>query len=90
MSEAEAAGALRDMLWLLVRMGGPLLLAALAVGLVVSVVQAVTQINEPTLVFLPKVLTLGGAMILLGPLMLQQLTGFATTLMDRLIVVGGH
>ena len=90
MSEAEAAGALREALWLLLKLGGPLLVAALVVGLVVSLLQAVTQINEPTLVFLPKVLVLGGALALLGPFMTEQLNGFALSLMDRLVAVGGQ
>jgi flagellar biosynthetic protein FliQ len=90
MSEADAAGALREALWLLVKLGGPLLVAALVVGLVVSLVQAVTQINEPTLVFLPKLLVLGAAMALLGPFMTEQLNGFAHGLMDRLVSVGGR
>ena len=62
MSEADAAGALRETMWLLVKLGGPLLVAALVVGLLVSLLQAVTQIIEPTLVFLPKLLVLGAAM----------------------------
>ena len=90
MSETDAAAALRDMLWLLLKLGGPLLIAALAVGLVVSLLQAVTQINEPTLVFLPKVVVIGGALALLGPFMTGQLSGFTQTLMDRLIAVGGQ
>lgn len=90
MSEAEAAGALRDALWLLVKLGGPLLVAALAVGLVISLLQAVTQINEPTLVFLPKLLVLGGAMALLGPFMADQLGGFTATVMDRMVTIGGR
>ena len=68
--------ALREALWLLAKLGGPLLVAALVVGLLVSLVQAVTQINEPTLVFLPKLLVLGAAMVLLGPFMTGQLNGF--------------
>lgn len=90
MSEAEAAGAVRDALWLLVKLGGPLLVAALVVGLLVSLLQAVTQINEPTLVFLPKLLVLGGAMAILGPFMVDQLGGFTQTLMDRMISIGGR
>lgn len=90
MGEATAAGALRDALWLLLKLGGPLLVAALVVGLVVSVLQAVTQINEPTLVFLPKLLVLGGALVLLGPFMTSQLDGFTRALMDRMISVGGQ
>ncbi len=81
---------MRDALWLLVKLGGPLLIAALVVGLLVSLLQAVTQINEPTLVFLPKLLVLGGAMALLGPFMVDQLGGFTQTVMDRMISVGGR
>ena len=90
MSEADAASALRDALWLMLKLGGPLLIAALLVGLLVSLLQAVTQINEPTLVFLPKVLVLAGAMALLGPFMTEQLSGFTQMLMDRLVAVGGR
>lgn len=90
MSEAEAAAALREALWLTLKLGGPLLVAALVVGFVVSLLQAVTQINEPTLVFLPKLLVLGGALVLLGPFMGSQLEGFTHSLMDRLISVGGQ
>ena len=90
MSEADAAGALRETMWVLVKLGGPLLCAALVVGLVISLVQAVTQINEPTLVFLPKLLVLGAALAILGPFMTEQMTGFAHGLFDRLVSVGGQ
>lgn len=62
----------------------PLLLAALVTGLVISVLQAATQINEMTLSFIPKLLALFATMVLAGPWMLsvildylrQVLTGF--------------
>ena len=50
---------------------GPPLGVALAVGLVVSLLQAVTQINEETLAFVPKVLAIGVALVLSGPFMLH-------------------
>ena len=90
MTDAESAAALRDALWLMLKIGGPLLLAALAVGLIVSLLQTITQINEPTLVFLPKVLILGGAMALLGPFMMDQITTFTLSLMDKLVSIGGQ
>jgi flagellar biosynthetic protein FliQ len=90
MTEIEAAGALRETLWLLVKLGGPPLIAALAAGLLVSLLQAVTQINEPTLVFLPKLLVLGAALTVLGPFMTQQLSGYTQAMMDRLVAVGGQ
>lgn len=89
MSDVLVAEALRDTLLVVLKLGGPLLLAALAVGLVISLVQAVTQINEATLVFLPKLLVLGVTMALMGPFMAATLTDFARGMMDRLIQVGG-
>ena len=74
---------------MVLKLGGPPLLAMLAAGLVVSLVQAVTQVNEATLVFLPKVLVLGGTLALLGPFMMATLSDFTRVLMDRLVQAGG-
>lgn len=54
----------------------PLLLAALFSGLIVSLLQACTQINEMTLSFIPKILVLVGVMVLLGPWMLTLLLDY--------------
>ena len=90
MDDAGTAAALRDALLVAMKLGGPPLLAMLAVGLVISLVQAVTQVNEATLVFLPKVLVLGGMLVLTGPFMVATLQDFARTLMDQLVQVGGR
>lgn len=90
MSEADAAGALRGALWLVLVLGGPLLVLSLAGGLVVSLLQAVTQINEPTLAFLPKVALVVGALFLLGPFMSSQVTAYTHDIVDRMVVVGGQ
>ena len=90
MNEAEIAGALREAVWLTLEMGGPLLAAMLAVGLVVSLLQAVTQINEATLVFLPKMIVLLGALAVLGPYMQSHLDDFTRSMMDRVVAVGGR
>ena len=58
MNDADIAVLLRDGMLVMLKLGGPPLLVALAVGLVVSLLQAVTQINEATLAFVPKVLAL--------------------------------
>ena len=89
MDDAGVAAALRETLLVVLKLGGPPLLAMLAVGLVVSLVQAVTQVNEATLVFLPKVLVLGGTLALLGPFMVATLSDFTRVLMDRLVQAGG-
>jgi flagellar biosynthetic protein FliQ len=58
----------------------PLLLIGLVVGLVVSIFQAVTQIQEQTLVFIPKVLALAAVLLIGGPWMLNQLLSYTTDL----------
>lgn len=90
MNETEMAGALRDTLWVVLKLGSPILIAALLVGLVVSLLQAVTQINEPTLVFVPKLLVLFASLALLGPFMVSTLDAYTHTLMGRMITVGGQ
>ena len=58
----------------------PMLGAGLAVGLLVSIFQAVTQIQEQTLAFIPKILAIAAILLLLGPWMLNQLLGYTTDL----------
>ena len=58
----------------------PFLLTGLAVGLVVSVLQAVTSIQEPTLTFIPKILATGAVMAIGGPWMLDQMLTYTTNL----------
>lgn len=68
----------------------PLLLVGLAIGLAVSVFQAVTQIQEQTLAFIPKVLALAGVLMVGGPWMLGQLLGYTQELWLSIPqVVGG-
>ena len=57
-------------------MSAPMLIAALAVGLVVSIFQAATQINEATLQFVPKLVAIFLVLILLGPWMLQYMIDY--------------
>lgn len=90
MGEADVGAALRETLWVILKLGGPMLVAALVVGTVISLIQAVTQVNEATLAFLPKLLVLGATMALLGPFMASTLTDYTRMLMDRMILVAGQ
>lgn len=72
-----------------VLLGGPLLLATLAVGLLVSVFQAATQINEATLSFIPKMLVAFLVFILAGPWMLQVIVDYTTRLFQSIPQVVG-
>jgi flagellar biosynthetic protein FliQ len=65
-------------------LAAPMLLAALVVGLVVSVVQALTQINEATLTFVPKILAVFAALAVAGPWLLSTLLTYTVELFNLL------
>ena len=74
----------RSALELTLALAGPVLLFGLVAGLAVSVFQAMTQINEITLTFIPKIVATAAALILFGPWMLARLMTFTTTLFQSL------
>jgi len=65
---------------LAMKVGGPLLLVGLAIGLIVSVFQAVTQIQEQSLSFIPKIVGVAAVIVIAGPWMLGQLLGYTEEL----------
>jgi flagellar biosynthetic protein FliQ len=71
------------------KLAGPPLLAALAAGLVVSIFQAVTQINEATLVFVPKVAALFAVVLILGGSMYSALDSYTHFIFSQIILAGG-
>jgi flagellar biosynthetic protein FliQ len=76
--------ATRDSLWVLVQMIAPVVLPALAMGLLVGLVQAATSISEATLSFVPKLVTVLVALLLFGGLMMRVLIDFTLELHDRI------
>jgi flagellar biosynthetic protein FliQ len=70
----------RDALYLMVSLGGPLLLSALFVGLLIGILQAAIQVQEQTLSFIPKLASLVVALMILGPYLLQLWIGFTQSL----------
>ncbi len=78
MSAQSALDLLTNMLWSAALVAGPVMLATLLVGLTISVFQVATQIQEITLSYVPKILTAGVMLIVLGPWMVEQLVSFAT------------
>jgi flagellar biosynthetic protein FliQ len=63
---------------------GPLLLAALVIGLLVSIFQAVTQINEATLTFIPKMIVVGVVLVIAAPWMMDVMNHFTVQLFENL------
>jgi flagellar biosynthetic protein FliQ len=86
----EVGAILHKAMLVTLKLGGPALLAALAVGVFMSLVQAVTQVNEATLAFVPKALVIIGTLALTGPFMLATLTDYTQSLFDRMIAIGGQ
>jgi flagellar biosynthesis protein FliQ len=80
MNQDEVMKLATDALMLAFKVGLPLLIASLAVGLLVSIFQAVTQIQEMTLSFIPKILAVAVVLIVAGPWMLNQVTTYTTDL----------
>jgi flagellar biosynthesis protein FliQ len=84
MTEQFAIDVARTAFTIALQIGGPLLACSLAVGMLVSVFQAVTQINEQTLSFVPKILVTAGALAVLGPWMATTLVGYMVATFNQL------
>ncbi len=78
----------RDAIYVALRVGAPIMLIALVVGLAVALFQALTQIQEMTLAFVPKILVIFVSIIFFLPYMLSTLTGFTERLVDRIVTLG--
>lgn len=70
--------------WTVMMIAGPLLLLALVVGLIVSIFQATTQIQEQTLAFIPKIVAVLLGIVFFGPWMLNQMLSFASDIYNNL------
>ena len=90
MSQNQVLYLAKEALGTALLVGGPILGAGLLVGLLVSVFQAMTQIQEQTLAFIPKILAIVVVMLLLGPWMLTVLTTYTTNLLGQLATFGNY
>ena len=85
MSGPEVLDLARDSIWTLIIVSAPLMLVGLIVGVAIALVQALTQIQEMTLVFVPKIVAIFIAMIIALPFMGQAMGGFMYRIADRII-----
>ncbi|NIA69433.1 flagellar biosynthesis protein FliQ [Pelagibius litoralis] len=88
MNGTEAIEIGRDTIYVMLKIGAPLMLIALGVGLVIALFQALTSIQEMTLTFVPKIIVMFVGLMMLLPFMLTSLTTFSQTLFDRMIALG--
>ncbi len=85
MTEADAIDVSREAVLVLLTMSLPVMLIALGVGLTIALFQALTQLQEMTLVFVPKILVVFASLLLLLPFMLATITTFFDGLADKII-----
>ena len=78
----------RDALYTILLVGAPVMLIALGVGLAISLIQALTQMQEMTLSFVPKILLIFVSMMFLLPYMMNTLLTFSLGLFDRIMTMG--
>ncbi|WP_417470071.1 flagellar biosynthesis protein FliQ [Maricaulis sp.] len=85
MNGPEVLDFARDAIWLTLAMAGPIMLTGLTVGIVIALFQALTQIQEMTLVFVPKIIAIFVSMLIFLPLMGALLSGFMASVIDRIV-----
>ena len=88
MNETDTVELAREAILVLLQVSGPLMLISLGVGLLISVFQAVTQINETTLTFVPKIVVMFVSLLVLLPFMLSALSTFTERVMDKISSLG--
>ena len=88
MSGPLAIDYIRHAIYLALMVAAPLLLTALVIGVIVSLIQAVTQLQEQTLTFIPKLIAVTGMFIFLLPWMLSQLTSYLSAVLRSLPTLG--
>ncbi len=82
MTETDVITLLRDSIWLTAKISAPILLIGMLIGLIVSIVQTTTSIQEQTLTFVPKLIAIGATILIFLPWIISSLTDFTIELMQ--------
>lgn len=88
MTETQVMEIVREAMLVTLKVAGPILVASMAVGLVISVLQAATQIHEQTVSFVPKLVAIAAVMVALGPWIMQTMGDFTTYIFSLIASVG--
>ena len=88
MNAADVMDVAREAVIVMLKVGSPIMLLALTVGLTISLFQALTQMQEMTLTFVPKAIVIFMSLLLFLPFMLGVLVSFTESLMDRIVALG--
>jgi flagellar biosynthetic protein FliQ len=90
MNDVDIGLALRASLIVIVKLSAPPLLVGLVVGVAISLLQTIMQVNEATVTFVPKVVAIGVVLVLMGSYMLSTLTTYGQQIFDQMVAVGGR
>ncbi len=85
MNSSDVLDIARDAIFVTLKVGGPIMLIALLTGLIIALFQALTQIQEMTLAFVPKILVIFVSMLLFMPFMLSTLVAFTERMAERIV-----
>lgn len=88
MTEIEVLEVGREAMIVVLMISGPLLLAALGIGLIVALFQALTSIQEMTLTFVPKIIVVFIGLVIFLPYMINMMTTYGEQVFDRIIGLG--
>ena len=89
MNESVVVSVVKETLYTAMLVGGPILILSLLVGLLVSIFQATTQIQEQTLSFIPKLIVIALALVVGGAWMLNELIQFTNKIMNMIAAIKG-
>ncbi|MEQ8807006.1 MAG: flagellar biosynthesis protein FliQ [Rhodospirillales bacterium] len=84
MNEVDVIDVGRNAMWVVIKVAGPIMFLGLVTGLIIALFQALTTIQEMTLTFVPKIIVIFIAIVVLLPFMINTVTSFADTLFDRI------
>ncbi len=87
MDQTEVIDLLRESIWLCIKLSAPAMMVGLVVGVIIALIQALTQIQEVTLVFVPNILAIFAALFFMLPMMTVTLIDFMNMLADRIVAI---
>ncbi|WP_300298753.1 flagellar biosynthesis protein FliQ [Ferrovibrio sp.] len=84
MTAVEVTDVMREGIWVLIKVAGPAMIVSLVIGIAISLFQALTQLQEPTLTFVPKILSIFGTLVLTMPFMIGTMVAFMEQIAHRI------
>lgn len=87
MTPADVIDIVREAIWVLIKVAGPVMIVGLIVGVVVSLFQALTQVQEMTLTFVPKILAIFAALLVFLPFMMATMIAFMGDIANRIVTL---